>query len=43
MQISNDYEYFNKLILIDDNEVDSLILSCKEKIDNMKQKIKEYQ
>ena len=42
MQNINDYIYLNKLILVDDNEVDSLILTCQDKINYMKQKLNEY-
>ena len=42
MQNTNNYNYLNKLILVDDNEVDSLILLCQEKINNMKEKLNEY-
>ena len=42
MQNANNYSYLNKLILVDDNEVDSLILLCQEKINNMKEKLNEY-
>ena len=38
----NNYNYLNKFISIDNDELDNLIISCQNKIELMKKKLNEY-